>query len=119
MTKGKSISVYAVNATVYKDVTPTGKDKYIIKLDNNAGDGIDRVQICHDYNQRLVLSFSLIKGTRVFKSDNEYITFAMYSKDNDSNYLVTCRCNHQELSQDKALELIEKGMRQAIGELNS
>lgn len=119
MNEVKSISVYAVNATVYKDVTPTGKDKYIIKINNNAGDALDRVQRCHDYDQSLPLSFGLIEGARVFKSDHEYITFAMYRKDNNSNYLVTCRCSHQELSQEKALELIEKGMSRAIGELNS
>ncbi|MEP0354145.1 MAG: hypothetical protein ABJH06_07120 [Paraglaciecola sp.] len=117
MKEGKSISVYAVNATVYKDVTPTGKDKYIIKLNSNAGDAVDRVQSCHDYE--LPLSFTLITGARVFKNDYKYITFAMYPKDSNSNYLVTCRCAHQELSQDKALELIEKGMAQAISELNS
>ena len=51
MNEVKSISVYAVNATVYKDVTPTGKDKYIIKINNNAVDALDRVQRCHDYDQ--------------------------------------------------------------------
>lgn len=119
MKEGKPIKTYGVNATVFKDVTPTGKYKYIIKLNSNAGDAVDRVQSCHDYDQRSPLSFTLIAGTRVFKSSYTYITFAMYPKDNNSNYLVTCRCAHQELSEDKALELIEKGMAQAIHELNS
>ena len=119
MKKGKSISVHTVNATVIKDVTPTGKYKYTIKLNNNAGDGVERVQRCHDYDLPLDLSFSLIEGAGVFKQHHEYITFAMHPKDNDSIYLVTCCCSHQELSQDEALELIKKGMSQAVDELNS
>lgn len=119
MKEWKPISVYAINATVYKDVTPAGKEKYIIKLNNVAGDGIDRVQNCHDYDQRLDVSFRLVKDARVYKNGHDYITFAMYPKDNDSNYLLTCRCNHPELSQAEALGLIKKGMSQAIAALNS
>lgn len=50
--KIEPISVFAINATVVSDVTPTGKPKYNIKLSYDAGTAVDRVQACSDYKNR-------------------------------------------------------------------
>ncbi|WP_351009973.1 hypothetical protein [Shewanella sp. S1-58-MNA-CIBAN-0166] len=114
-----SLSVFATNATVTYDVTPSGKSKFPIKINYDAGTAMDRVQECHDYDTRLPSSFKLIEGTRVFKNKNCYITFAMYRRDDKSNLLVTCKCNQQELTQSEAVDLIEKGMKLALEKNNS
>lgn len=117
--KNNALSVYGVNATVVADVTPTGRRKYVIELSQDAGTAVDRIQICHDFDHRLPLSYRLIENTRVFFCENDYITFAMYPRNRDSNYIITCRCNQSELEQSKALELIEAGMSKAVSTLNS
>jgi len=109
----KPLSVFAINATVNYDVTASGKSKFPIKINHDAGTALDRVQMCHDYDIRLPSSFSLIDGTRIFKNDNCYLTFAMYAINDKSNHIITCKCDWEELTQSEALDLIEKGMKLA------
>jgi hypothetical protein len=115
--KENPISVFATNATVVRDVTPTGKPKFIIKLNNNAGDAVDRIQTCHDFS--FLQSFKLIEDAKVFKNGDCYITFSMLPKNNTSINLVTCRCEQSELSHEQAIELVKKGMDLAFAKLNS
>ena len=117
--KENPISVFAINATVVRDVTPTGKPKFIIKFNNNAGDAVDRVQTCHDFRLQNVQSFKLIDDVSIFKNEDCYITFSMFPKSNTSINLVTCRCDQSELNQEQAIELVKKGMDLAFGKLNS
>ena len=118
--KDQPISVHAINATIVLDATPTGRTKYTINLDKNAGTAIDRIQICHDY--RLPLSdkhHSTLTDQNIFKCGNAYITFSMLPKSSDSVYLLTCRCEHAELGLDESIELVKAGMEKALRKLAS
>ena len=117
--KENPISVFAINATVIRDVTPTGKPKFIIKFNNNAGDAVDRVQACHDFRLQNIQSYKIIEDGSIFKDGDCYITFSMLPKSNTSINLVTCRCEQSELSHEEAVELVKKGMDLAFGKLNS
>lgn len=112
--KSDPISVYAFNATVmYDGETLTGKAKYFIRINTNAGDGVDRIQRCHDYDQRHPTLFKQDQEERVFEKNGEYIAFAMHPRDSTSNFLITCRCSQPDLSREQALEKIKQGMQQA------
>jgi hypothetical protein len=117
--KQNPISIFAINASVVSDVTPKGKFKFIINLNSDAGTAVDRVQFCHDFRLQNLPSFELIEGENIFKKGDCYITFSMVPKSNESINLITCRCEHPELSQNEAVELVKKGMEMAFNKLNS
>ena len=117
--KENPISVFATNATIIRDVTPTGKPKYVVKLNNNASDALDRVQACHDYRFKNIQSFKLLTDSCVFKGEYTYITFSMLPHSNTSINLITCRCEHSKLNEQEALELIQKGMNLAFSKVSS
>ena len=117
--KENPISVFATNATIIRDVTPTGKPKFIVKLNYNASDAVDRVQACHDYRLKNIQSFKLLDDSCVFRNNDTYITFSMLAQTNTSINLITCRCEHSELNEQEALELIQKGMDLAFSKVSS
>jgi len=117
--KANPISVFAINATVVLDITPKGKDKFIIDLNSSAGDAVDIVQRCHDFRLGNLDTFELIEGENIFKNRDCYITFSILPKSNGSINLITCRCEQPELNQDKAIKLVKKGMELAFSKLNS
>jgi hypothetical protein len=115
MKKLEPISVYAINATVVADVTPTGKPKYIIQLNYDAGTAVDRIQSCSDYRH---LSESVSFENDVFINGDRYVTFSFNPLSNNEVYLVTCRCEQTDLTKEESLEQLELGMKKAFEKLN-
>lgn len=109
------LHVHAVNATIIRDVTPTGKAKYIVKLNDDAGTAIDRVQRCHDYRLQLLgPKTERLDEQAVFKDRSAYISFCTLPRSNNSVFLITCKCEHEELDQNEALAHVELGINKAI-----
>jgi hypothetical protein len=111
----ESISVFAINATVVLDVTPTGNPNYIISLDYNAGTAIDRIQNCNDF--RLPAQKGITLNDDIFYDGcKRYITYSFVTKSNDAVYILTCDCSHQ-LTQVESYKQIKNGMDKAFQKL--
>jgi hypothetical protein len=113
--KIEPISVFAINATVVADVTPTGNPKYIIQLSYDAGTAIDRVQDCSDYRKSVEPSSF---ENDVFLSGSTYIAYSFNPLSNNAVYLLTCRCAHPDLTKEESFKQIERGMEKAFEKLN-
>lgn len=115
----KTISLFAINATVFRDATPTGKTKYIIKLDYDAGTAIDRILDCNDFRYSgLSNKEDGILKNGIFYVCNRYITYSFFPKDQNSVYCLTCDCSHTELNEEESHKQIKLGMDKAFQKLN-
>lgn len=113
--KIEPIAVYAVNATVVTDITPTGKPKYIIQLNYDAGIAIDRIQSCGDYK---MFEDSSNLENNVFVNGNTFIAFSFNPRNDNSVSLLTCMCQQGSLEKEESLKQIELGMQKALKKLN-
>ena len=113
--KKEPISVYAINASIVSDLTPTGKAKYIVRLDYDAGTAVDRVQICSDYISTLESSQF---ENEVFVNGDNFIAHSFKPLNNNAVYLLTCRCEHPSLTKEESLIQVRKGMEKATDKLN-
>ena len=109
------LSICAINATITLDVTPTGKPKFFVKLDDCAGTAIDRLQSCYDYR----ISCDMKNDQNIFDDGSKYLAYSFYPKSSTSSFLLTCRCSQSDLSKQESHEWIAKGMKAAIKKLNS
>lgn len=109
------ISIRAINANIVAGVTPTGKAKYSIEKNENAGIAVDRVQACNDYFlSQPEVSYKLLPNG-VFKSESgEYITYSLQPLEDDLTCLLTCRCQQSGLSHDQALGWLKRGMEECF-----
>lgn len=109
------ISLFAINATVVEDITPTGKPKYIIQLSYDAGTAINRVQTCSNYKQSVEPS---IFENGIFFSGSAYIAYFFHHPIDTAVYLLTCKCIQPSLTKEESFKQIERGIKKAIEKLN-